>query len=399
MRLTPSDPDIETLIGRITSKGIDLQPEFQRGEIWSMQKKQRLIDSILRDWHVPPIHVIVETDTNRQLVLDGQQRLVAIRDFAKGLFSIDGLLEPYSSDIKALHGKRYLDLPTEWKNRFGQFTIRVFRITDYTPSEPGELFYRLNQPTALTSAEQRNAFFGETRKQIKELVELLQKHGLGEQFWGFSNVRMAYDDVLSRVALYIEQGTIRKKVTAASLADQFRSGKPFSPQTTAVLRTAIALLGEANSHTQRHPVRLNKATAQSWLLFVASAIQECGQLLTGPMIGDFMYRFECDRTASSLGFSDLTEGEVLSDSQLSAIFGAYDDRSTSRVADVSSVQIRDLALWISFIVRIKSKFFPQVEFVRRDLKMLERLLYEAMKHDYTLDPEALIIDFAWGEQL
>ena len=58
MRLLPSDPDVETIVGRIKNGDIDLQPEFQRGEVWSKLKKQRLIDSILRDWHVPPIHVI-----------------------------------------------------------------------------------------------------------------------------------------------------------------------------------------------------------------------------------------------------------------------------------------------------------------------------------------------------
>ena len=60
MRLTPSDPDIQTLILRIQSNQIDLQPDFQRGEVWPTPKKQRLVDSILRDWHIPPIHVIVD---------------------------------------------------------------------------------------------------------------------------------------------------------------------------------------------------------------------------------------------------------------------------------------------------------------------------------------------------
>lgn len=40
MRLLPSNPDI---VSRIDSGDIDLQPEFQRGEVWGKFKKQRLI--------------------------------------------------------------------------------------------------------------------------------------------------------------------------------------------------------------------------------------------------------------------------------------------------------------------------------------------------------------------
>ena len=65
MRLLPSDPDIETIVSCIKSGDIDLQPDFQRGEVWSMTKKQRLIDSVLRDWHEPPIHVIENPKTRK----------------------------------------------------------------------------------------------------------------------------------------------------------------------------------------------------------------------------------------------------------------------------------------------------------------------------------------------
>jgi hypothetical protein len=52
----------------------------------------------------------------------------------------------------------------------------------------------LNQPTSLTGAEQRNAFFGPVRAQIKEFVEALEKMGLGKEFLAFSNSKMAYHD-------------------------------------------------------------------------------------------------------------------------------------------------------------------------------------------------------------
>lgn len=170
MRLLPSDPDIQTIVSRIKNGDYDLQPDFQRGEVWGDSKKRRLIDSVLRDWHVPPIHVVEVRETAKQEVLDGQQRLVAIRDFVNGVIKVDGKIQPFDDEIIKLDGMTYSELPEFWRRRFDQFTIRVFKITDYSPEEPGELFFRLNQPTNLTSAEQRNAFFGPARQQVKKLV-------------------------------------------------------------------------------------------------------------------------------------------------------------------------------------------------------------------------------------
>jgi hypothetical protein len=167
MRLIPSDSDIRTIVSRIFDGDINLQPNFQRGEVWGEVKKVRLIDSILREWHVPPIHVVEIKESGKQDVLDGQQRLVAIRDFVNGDISIDGNIEPLNEDIMKLDGNYYNDLPDFWRRRFDKFTLRVYSITDYLPSEPGELFFRLNQPTNLTSAEQRNAFYGPAREQLE----------------------------------------------------------------------------------------------------------------------------------------------------------------------------------------------------------------------------------------
>jgi hypothetical protein len=189
MRLLPSDPDVETIVSRIKGRDIDLQPEFQRGEVWSKLRKQRLIDSILRDWHVPPIHVIENAASRKQEVLDGQQRLAAIRDFVDNQFPVDGQIEPLDPAIQALDDMLYRQLPEKWRRQFNQFTIRLFRIVDYQSSEPAELFFRLNQPASLTGAEQRNAFYGPVREQIKKLVSTYSDE-LNRQALGFSNSRM-----------------------------------------------------------------------------------------------------------------------------------------------------------------------------------------------------------------
>src|SRR5215471_2233060 len=271
MRLIPADPDVRTIVSRIHDGDIDLQPEFQRGEVWSESKRRRLIDSILRNWHVPPIHVVEIPGSNVQEVLDGQQRLAAIRDFAAGEIRVDGDTEPADPNIAKLDGMTYRQLPAEWRRRFDQFTIRIISITDHAPGEPAELFFRLNQPVALTSAEQRNAFFGTARSQVRHLVQHLETNGIDKSFIGFSNSRMAYDDVLARLCMCFDAGTLSVRVSAQMLASVYRSNDGFSAGSLKTAREAIEMFGHSKTYLKQ-PARFNKATFFSWLWFTASGV-------------------------------------------------------------------------------------------------------------------------------
>lgn len=262
MKMLPSDPDIQTIYARISSGDLDLQPNFQRGEVWTAAKKRKLIDSILREWHVPPIHVVVGSE-GRQEVLDGQQRLTAIRDFIEGRLTVDGDAEPFDEEISSLGDCYYDELPSEIKRRFDQFTIRVFRLTDYKPGEPGELFFRLNQMTYLTAAEQRNAFFSPVREQVRVLVQLLES---SPSSIGFSNRRMAYNDVVAKFLCTLETGTLSVKLGAAEMSSRFRSSDPFSNADTDLAEGSIAFFLQAIDQIALK-IRFNKATLFTWLMF------------------------------------------------------------------------------------------------------------------------------------
>jgi hypothetical protein len=358
MRLEPSDPDIETVVTRIERGDLDLQPAFQRGEVWSKTKKQRLIDSILREWHIPPIHVIELKQTRKQEVLDGQQRLAAIRDFVRGDFAVDGEIEPLELEIQKLGGKKYRELPDDWKRKFNQFTLRVFRIVEYRAEEPGELFFRLNQPTSLTAAEQRNAFFGPVRAQIKTLVAHLESSGLDKGLLGFSNSRMAYDDVVARVCLTVKRQTLTEKVTAADLVDLYRSEESLSDNTIFRVRSAIDILGGTRSAIEGS-LQLNKATVYSWFLFSIRALGLARRSLSPGALGRFMMWYEKLRVKSDHESTELVSRSLIPEELLRI----YSDRSASRVADVSSVILRDAILWFAFSEFLASPasdvaFFP-----------------------------------------
>jgi hypothetical protein len=323
MKLSSSDPDIRTLIERIDGRDIDLQPEFQRQEVWPVPKKKRLVDTVLRGWSIPPIH-LVEIGDNKLEVLDGQQRLAALRDFLHNKFSIDGTVSPVDARVQALNGKFYRQLDVAWRRRIDQFPIRCFRITDYQPEEPSELFYRLNQPTILTAGEQRNALYGPARQQLKSMVARFEQAGNESSTIGFSNLRLAYDDVLARLLYFVEASSFGVKSTEARISERFRNKEPFSEDVIRRADESIRLFSSARLAAK--PNRFNKASVLSWLLFYSRFHRH------SEPPDNFLQAF---LDASKMRYTAHFVTEA------AAVFA---DRSSLRVTDVSSVVYRDFAL-------------------------------------------------------
>lgn len=204
MQLSSKDPDVQTIISWIRDERIDLEPDFQRGEVWNLSKKQLLIDTILRDWQMPPIFIIVDEETLTKNVLDGHQRLTTIYQFCRNDFPVNGFLQPQNDLIHSLDGRYFRDLPERQRRKFLDFSIRVFEITHHERDEPFELFYRLNEGVKLTAAERRNTFYGELRGQVKRLVDFWEEIGLDSEKLGFANARLAYHDVVARTLIHLE---------------------------------------------------------------------------------------------------------------------------------------------------------------------------------------------------
>lgn len=352
MHLTPSDPDIATIYRKISiQKRLDLQPDFQRGEVWGKSKKQKLIDSILRGWHIPPIHVIQIPDSEKQEVLDGQQRLVSIRDFIEGLFPINGKIEPFDSLVSSLDGLYWSELSNEVKSIIEDFTIRILTISDYLPDEPGELFYRLNQPTNLTSAEQRNAFFGESRHQIKKMSEYLEIIDFKSQLLGFSNSRMAYDDIISKFFLILEFNSLNTKITSSLVTSRFRDSTGFPVEFESICRKCLLLFDKCLKN-RKNSSKINKATMLSWLIFIYQ--HDSYQLDPQSLIG-FFDIFENNREVNGLVYDAKLLPPNVTRSFLETVFTIYQDRASSRVSDVSSVLLRNYIMWLNYSLFIKSE--------------------------------------------
>lgn len=267
MKCQTTELEIETLVNRIKNGDMDLQPDFQRGEIWPTQKKKKLIDSILRGWRIPPIHVVLNSKAIDE-VLDGQQRLAAIRDFYDNIICVDGQIEPFDNAIAELNGMLYRDLPKEWQRRFRQYSVNIVRLTEFKPEEPAELFYRLNQPSALTSAEQRNAYIGITRDQVKKLSDTFISLGASKDLIGFSNSRLAYDEIISKFCYTVEIATLKRKITSTDISEKYRKGEPFSDECIEIVSETIQKFLGCIHNWSDFKFLFNKATLFSWVIFI-----------------------------------------------------------------------------------------------------------------------------------
>lgn len=400
MRFYPSEPDIATVFNRIVDGDIDLQPDFQRNEVWSTKKQQRLVDTILRTWVIPPILLI--SNGKRLQVLDGQQRLASIRDFKQNKFRIDGSIEPANPHIQRLDGLRYSELPPDVAKAFDRTSLRLYEIADHTPEEPAEIFFRLNQPTALTSAERRNAFFGPVRNQIRELVDLFDSSGRPSRLLGFSNARMAYDDVIARFAFTLETKTLLQKVTEAAVSSMYRREDPLSDTTMFRVEQALRLLLSCLQHAETElssdssvRLKLNKAAFYSWLLFFAR-LDSTGDLA---LVHRFFVHFEMTRGAfHNLG--DEQEGSTyFSTSPTFPLLLVFSDRATARVADVSSVVLRDFALWVTWFEFSKGTSARSMERAYFRIPDFIAAAQDLRPDQYDADALAFAEEVNWGGTL
>jgi hypothetical protein len=150
---TPSDPDVKTLLGRIEDRSLILHPKFQRASVWDDKRKSRLIESLILNLPIPPCFLAEDEDGTR-VVVDGQQRLIAIDDFYHGRYALSGL-----EVLSDLNGSKWNDLASKYERKILQRVLRTLVISHHTnPELRFIIFERLNTGAVpLIDQEIRNA--------------------------------------------------------------------------------------------------------------------------------------------------------------------------------------------------------------------------------------------------
>ena len=168
-------------IAQMWLDGDILIPDYQREFVWTMRQSSLLIDSFLCGLPVPPVFFYIDED-NKNLVIDGQQRILSVVFFLEGYFgkeSTQGKRQVFRltglPENSPYHNKRFENLDEGAQRKLKQAVLRAVNIRQLNPTGEStsayHIFERLNTGgTPLKPQEIRNCVFrGGFNKILKEL--------------------------------------------------------------------------------------------------------------------------------------------------------------------------------------------------------------------------------------
>jgi hypothetical protein len=250
--------DVATLLQLERSGQLKLQPEFQREGVWPKAAKAYFIDSILNSRPIPPIYMqrttSVQTGRSEFAVIDGQQRIRAIKEFLDDGFLLSEVGE--GSVAEAFKGKRFSVLPEEMQQRIWNFDFVVQELSGYSESDIRDIFARMNKYVVrLSKQELRHA---QKKGKFKDFVERIAQWPFWRQervFTGAQLARMRAAEFAAEIAILLSEGGPQHQKIAIDLYySRYTERFPEGAGIESKLRSYIDWIQKTlpNFHTHRY---------------------------------------------------------------------------------------------------------------------------------------------------
>jgi Protein of unknown function DUF262 len=125
----------------------DLNPSYQRGSVWGVERKRNLIHSLVMGLPVGAIFLNSRNVMEPIRVVDGKQRILALSDFAEDRLAVPGMwFHPDEIREEAVSRPliHYSDLTLPAQRSFGHLVVQTYETWLPIEEQERELFELIN---------------------------------------------------------------------------------------------------------------------------------------------------------------------------------------------------------------------------------------------------------------
>lgn len=169
----------------------NFEPKYQRrGDVWDEDRQAFLIDSILKNYPIPPIflHQVIDSETGTTIynVIDGKQRLTAIIKFINNELRLPEDYDVGAFGDSRLNAKKFSDLEgdlIDFKKQLWKYVLSIEYIDTSDQDIINNVFDRLNRNgVPLDPQELRRAKYFNTLliKLVDEVTDQILWKNLGK---------------------------------------------------------------------------------------------------------------------------------------------------------------------------------------------------------------------------
>lgn len=168
IRVRPQTITVDAMVERIKHNEIDLSTKFQRKDgLWSDEQQSRMIESILIRFPLP-VFYFDGSDNSKWLVIDGLQRLTALKRFM-----VTKELKLSGMEYLKLNGLGWNDFDRPQQRQINETQLQCYVLEEGEENVKFNIFKRLNTGgLTLSSQEIRHAMHQDVAEFLKQLAEL-----------------------------------------------------------------------------------------------------------------------------------------------------------------------------------------------------------------------------------
>ncbi|MGD0222524.1 MAG: DUF262 domain-containing protein [Terriglobia bacterium] len=298
-----ADYPVDGLVKRLENDDIIL-PKFQREFVWPLPQASKFIESLLLGLPVPAIFFSKEAESQKLLVIDGQQRLKSLLFFYRGLFrGKEFRLQGVNAEFE---GTTYKTLPQADRRRLDDAILHAIIIRQEDPQNDDSsvflVFERLNTTSTPLSEQEIRAcvYHGEFNDYLQEA----NKNADWRAIFGDPNPRQKDKELILRFfALHFDITSYERpmKIFLTNFMRKNRHLELYPPELlnttfSPTVKIAHEALGRATFRPQR---ALNASVTDAILAGTAK------RLALGPITDNAAYKAAIEAAISSATFADL----------------------------------------------------------------------------------------------